>query len=78
MQFLRGYLLVFHGVLLFSEFLFHFVKHLGVLVNGLVLFIDLLLQCASDLHHVLFMHVYFVSRTMDIFGEVLVTESALI
>ena len=42
-------------ILFLSEFALHLLQLFGVLVNRFRLFIDLLLQCPRDLHHVLVM-----------------------
>ena len=69
---------ILHSILLFSKFLLHLLEHLRVLINGLILFVDLFLERASDLHHVLVVLVDLVPRTMHIFLKVLVTERTLV
>lgn len=44
---------VFKLVLLLNELSFHLLQLHGVLINGLCLLIDLLLECPRDFHHVL-------------------------
>ena len=69
---------VFQMLLLFSELSFHlFVLHL-MLLNRLRFLIDLLLQCASDLHHLFVVLLDLFTSLVHILLEVLKTDGPLI
>ena len=73
-----GSLPVFELILFFCEISLELLELGIVLVNGLSLLIDLLLQCHSDLIHIVTMLIDPVFGSHDIFLEVLHAERPLI
>ena len=75
---MQDYLPILALILLLLELSFHLFQLHSVLVDGLRLLINLLLQGARDLHHVLIVSVDLVSGFVRIFLEVFQTESTLV
>ena len=72
------YLPILELILLFSELSLHLLELHRVLLNRLRLLIDLLLQGARHLHHVLIVLVDPITRPIDIFLQVLQAERPLV
>ena len=69
---------IFESILLFSEFAFKLLKLHVELLNGLSLLVDLLLQGARNLHHILVVLVDLVPRPVHVLLKVVQAERALI
>lgn len=65
---------VLQSVLLFGKLSFHLLEAHGVLVDGLSLLVDLLLEGASDLHHIIVVHIDLLSRPVRILYQVFKAE----